>query len=103
MGTRARRDGLPALPVGVLQPHRRALVFGSAGVTHGVDVHRERVTEPALHIARRQIDEKCRQVVLVLPRPPAAKRCRPHHYWLGEVIIGWERHRLTTTAPVIES
>ena len=95
-----RGDGLPAVPAGVLEPHRRALIFGTAGVTHGVDIHRQRVTESVLHIARRQIDEKCRQRVLVLSRPSSVKRCRPHHYWLGEVS---ERHRLTSTAPVIES
>jgi hypothetical protein len=54
------------VPAGVFEPHRRALVFGAARVSHGIDIYRERVTEPALHIARRQIDEKCRQLLVAL-------------------------------------
>ena len=77
----------------VFEPHRRALVFGAARVAHGIDVHREGVTEPVLHIARRQIDEKCRQLLVALRGVNG----------VVYTIIGWERCWLTTTVPVIES
>ena len=81
-----RRNSLPAVPAGVLEPHRRALIFSAARVAHRVDIHSERVTEPALHIARRQIDEKCRQLLVVLPSPSAQSG-------VVHTIIGWERYQ----------
>jgi hypothetical protein len=79
--------GLPAGPAGVLQPHRRALVLGPARIPHRVYVHGERVTEPALHIARRQINQKCRQ----LPLPSAVSYGRPLHYRRGRPVPSQRR------------
>ena len=51
----------PAPAPGVLQPHRGALALGAARIVHGVDVHRQGVTEAGLHVAGGQVDQEGRQ------------------------------------------
>jgi hypothetical protein len=57
-------DSLPPTSPDVFQPHCGSLVLGAPRVPHRVDIHTEGVTEAALHIVRRQIDEEYRQLAV---------------------------------------
>jgi hypothetical protein len=48
----------------VFQPHRGTLVLGAGGIPHRVDVYTQGITEAALHLVRRQVDEECRQLAV---------------------------------------
>ncbi|SKW79611.1 Uncharacterised protein [Mycobacteroides abscessus subsp. abscessus] len=45
----------------MLQPHGGALILGAVRVAHGDDVDTKGFAEPTLHIALRQVGQKCRQ------------------------------------------
>ncbi|EUA23964.1 hypothetical protein I553_3452 [Mycobacterium xenopi 4042] len=63
----------------VLEPRRGALILCAARVSHRVDVYSQGVTETALHIMRRQVDEERRQ--LAVPSSGADPvRCLDSHY-----------------------
>src|ERR1700677_478745 len=66
LGARCSDSGhsLPAASTDVLEPHCGALILGAARIPHRVDIDSQRVTETALHIVRRQIDEEYRQLAV---------------------------------------
>ncbi|COX92355.1 Uncharacterised protein [Mycobacterium tuberculosis] len=61
----------------MLQPHWGAQSLGAPGVAHRVDIHRQGITEAALHIAGRQIDEEYRQRAVSSSCDEPMRACAP--------------------------